>query len=443
MHSLQNRQKITKADESNATWLEQIHGLEHRRLTPSVNTMWKLQVCPCKCSGWSYPWPIFPTGVKSSSQAICGDHQRRLACDHGTLRPTGHYNMLLKLLKTLGWSKSSSQDGHFEPWNLRCTNRNLYRCKDCNMIPANTWPGWLPAVQCLPSSYLQWKHTETCRQLPLVQPFVSLVAPSDWNQVPPITKLPVLNQNWKHNLSLPGVCRNTPASIERQRTRTNCHTCKVVSVRVMHRISWLSAWRVLLYLLQKHIVSLTHWFIDSFVQAFWSISPVVHSSGAKSQRICKTSSLIWTLQWVAHGLPFMRSQLDATKACPDVWSQGIAYIIASSYLSMFAQLWLAMKTQSMWRQERCAQLNCSKPVLRPRDLFCSRQHWMTRIPIRNFWTHKRTKNLYKLAGESGSQVARAHSCLTGRLAQTSFMAMQFGVFLHFSSPPTVNNCSVH
>ena len=150
---------------------------------PAWTTMWKLQVCPCKCSGWSYPWPIFPTGVKSSSQAICGDHQRRLACDHGTLRPTGHYNMLLKLLKNLGWSKSSSQDGHFEPWNLRCTNRNLYRCKDCNMIPANTWPGWLPAVQCLPSSYLQWKHTETCRQLPLVQPFVSLVASSDWNQV--------------------------------------------------------------------------------------------------------------------------------------------------------------------------------------------------------------------------------------------------------------------
>ena len=148
-------------------------------------------------------------------------------------------------------------------------------------------------------------------------------------------------------------------------------------------------------------------------------------------RICSGRLSLWTLQWVAHGLPFMRSQLDATKACPDVWSQGIAYIIASSYLSMFAQLWLAMKTQSMWRQERCAQLNCSKPVLPPRDLFCSRQHWMTRIPIRNFWTHKRPKNLYKLAGESGSQVARAHSCLTGRLAQTSFMAMQFGVFLAF------------
>ena len=77
-------------------------------------------------------------------------------------------------------------------WTLKfAAHKSQSRCEDCNMIPAKTWPSWLPAVQWLLSSYWQWKHTEICRQLPLVQPLVSLVALSDWNQVPPVRKLPV------------------------------------------------------------------------------------------------------------------------------------------------------------------------------------------------------------------------------------------------------------
>ena len=69
-------------------------------------------------------------------------------------------------------------------WTLKfAAHKSQSRCEDCNMIPAKTWPSWLPAVQWLLSSYWQWKHTEICRQLPLVQPLVSLVALSDWNQV--------------------------------------------------------------------------------------------------------------------------------------------------------------------------------------------------------------------------------------------------------------------
>ena len=46
------------------------------------------------------------------------------------------------------------------------------------------------------------------------------------------------------------------------------------------------------------------------------------------------------------------------------------------------------------------------------------------------------ENLYKLAGESGSQVARAHSCLTGRLAQTLLnFGYASGSFRISSSPP--------
>ena len=69
-------------------------------------------------------------------------------------------------------------------WTLTfAAHKSQSRCEDCNMIPANTWPSWLLSVQCLLSSFWQWKHTEICRQLPLVQPLVSLVALSDWNQV--------------------------------------------------------------------------------------------------------------------------------------------------------------------------------------------------------------------------------------------------------------------
>ena len=97
------------------------------------------------------------------------------------------------------------------------------------------------------------------------------------------------------------------------------------------------------------------------------------------------------------------------------------------------------KHNEMCRQHRRAQMNCSKPVVRSRDFY-----YLLLLETGSNDTHPNhklliiyniAKNLYKLAGESGSQIATAHSWLTRRLAQTlSNFGCASGTFRISSSP---------